>query len=521
MISTKAKLIRFPLQNRCRFDWGEHGEICYGSGSFQQQIEKGTKVAVGRILTNLDGVRIELKSDDDVDLQLVDISSSTNVIAWPNGIISQAYQASTVYQGDQITYSGYAGNGVNAGDEYIQFDKPTNREYEILAYGYNKGFAMITYSWTGKVGCTNSETSSSGSGFFMQNITRGESAEIGKLPAGLSDVYIRLESPGDIDIQLFDGKTPLIGWDDSSILGAYSGFSTNQYAGVEIQYSGYNGEQREGTFGYEYIFLRGTLTKSVTLKVSAYSSGLASVEYSWGYYAKAKNSDTSALREKLHHIIKNHTKHSYKTTWDLLKRTDQDATTPSNVRLLYSRKSVPKTLQDNGTGGDRWNREHVWAKSHGNFGTAPGAGTDLHALRASDASVNADRSAKDFDNGGIALDGAGSASDCSECLEDSDSFEPPDEVKGDIARMIFYMATRYDGDQLSNGLKLDVVDTTGTPYGMGTTGSGQIGKLSALKKWNKEDPPSEEEKHRNNMVFAIQGNRNPFIDHYEWVELIF
>ena len=78
----------------------------------------------------------------------------------------------------------------------------------------------------------------------------------------------------------------------------------------------------------------------------------------------------------------------------------------------------------NGSGVDNWNREHVWAKSHGNFGTTAGAGTDLHHLRATDVSVNSSRGNLDFDNGGV------NHSEATECKYDSDSWEPRDSVKG-------------------------------------------------------------------------------------------
>jgi hypothetical protein len=76
----------------------------------------------------------------------------------------------------------------------------------------------------------------------------------------------------------------------------------------------------------------------------------------------------------------------------------------------------------------------VWAKSHGDSGTATGPGTDGHHLRPEDVTVNSTRSNKDSDNGGTAV---GQRADC---WSDADSFEPRDAVKGDVARMILSMA---------------------------------------------------------------------------------
>ena len=503
-----------------RFDWGDGGEeSCHGSGTFEQLIEKGHAVTIGTLPAKLENVRIQLVSDGDVDIQVLD-GDGTQVVAWPSGLLNEAWQTTQNYKEDTITYSGYDGVGSNPGNEFVQFDGFTNRDYLIRVYGFDSGFSQVSYEWTGKVGCK--ETANlkpTGSGSFTQDIMEGSIVTVGDLPAGLSDVYIHLESPDDIDIQLYDEETPIVGWNEGIVLSEDSGFATGEYAGVEIQYSGYHGEQRPGTHGHEYIFLKGKLTRTLTLKVMGYAAGAANVSYHWGYYSWATSSDGLILRQQLHDIVRDHTEYSYRECWELLQRTDQDPDNVGNVRLLYSRKSVSKEDRDNGTGGDLWNREHVWAKSHGNFGTSPGPGTDLHALRASDASVNADRSAKDFDNGGLALDGPGSASDCPACLEDADSFEPPDEVKGDVARMLFYMSVRYDAS--SDGIALNIVDFTGTPYGSSTAGNGQIGKLSALKQWHNDDPPSDEEKHRNNLIFQIQGNRNPFVDNPGMVDKIF
>lgn len=204
------------------------------------------------------------------------------------------------------------------------------------------------------------------------------------------------------------------------------------------------------------------------------------------------------------------------------KRTDQDMDNPDNVVLFYTRRTEPKGNQDSGNNGDdAWNREHIYAKSHGDFGTKEGPGTDIHALRAADKSVNAERSNKDFASGGTQLSNTEARDDCPQCLETDESFEPPDEVKGDVARMIFYMVVRYNGGVDSDGVALNVVDGVGTEEGSATANNGVIGDLASLKAWHEEDPVSDEEKHRNNIIYDIQGNRNPFIDNPHFVDIIF
>ncbi|WP_433572975.1 endonuclease I family protein [Streptomyces sp. CA-251247] len=222
------------------------------------------------------------------------------------------------------------------------------------------------------------------------------------------------------------------------------------------------------------------------------------------YYEGALGKSGPELKAALHTIISEQTKLSYDDVWEALKKTDEDPANSANVILLYTGRSQAKTT--NGSGPDDWNREHVWAKSHGDFGTATGPGTDIHHLRPTDVSVNSTRGNLDFDNGGDEV------AEAPGNFADGDSFEPRDQVKGDVARMILYMAVRYDGDEGAPDLEPnDQVNNGSAPA---------IGRLSVLKQWNTEDPPDAFEQKRNEAIFGIQRNRNPFIDHPEWVNAI-
>ncbi|MFI5710362.1 endonuclease [Kribbella sp. NPDC051620] len=223
------------------------------------------------------------------------------------------------------------------------------------------------------------------------------------------------------------------------------------------------------------------------------------------YYAAASGKTGAALKSALHTIISSQTKLTYEQVWNALKDTDQDPANPNNVILLYSGRSQAKST--NGGGVNDWNREHVWAKSHGDFGTATGPGTDVHHLRPEDVSVNSARGNLDFDNGGSAV------TECPGCTADGDSFAPRAAVRGDVARMIFYMAVRYEGGDGWPNLEPNNSVNNGTaPY---------IGKLTVLKAWSAADPPDAFEKRRNQVIFDTwQHNRNPFIDHPEWVSSI-
>lgn len=227
------------------------------------------------------------------------------------------------------------------------------------------------------------------------------------------------------------------------------------------------------------------------------------------YYAPATGLSGAALKSALHDIIAGHIVQTYTCTWDVLKEADQDPANPNNVIDLYSRRSIPKTDQD--TGGNTpnaWNREHVWANSHGFPASSYHAYTDTHHLYAADKSINADRDNDDFAYGGVPN------AECTACKEDSvlHTWEAPNVVKGDIARAMFYMATRYAGGGGDGGTPdLELVDrltNNGEPY---------FGDLCDLVAWHLADPVSAAELRRNAVIYSWQGNRNPFVDHPEHV----
>jgi len=221
-----------------------------------------------------------------------------------------------------------------------------------------------------------------------------------------------------------------------------------------------------------------------------------------GYYEGTEGLYGDQLKAKLHTIIDDHDEPSYNDLRDyILPESDEDPQNPNNVILLYTGRSQAKSTF--GGGVNEWNREHVWAKSHGDFGNTPPCGTDAHMIRPTDVSVNAARGNKDFDEGGQ------QHSEATECYYTTYTWEPRDAVKGDVARMILYMDVRYEGT--SGELDLTVVDA------VNTSPAPEHGRLSTLLEWHEQDPPDAFEMNRNEVVYSYQGNRNPFIDHPEFV----
>ena len=196
------------------------------------------------------------------------------------------------------------------------------------------------------------------------------------------------------------------------------------------------------------------------------------------------------------------------------------------------------------------NREHVWAKSHGmgsddDSSNSGGARGDPMHLLAGNGYVNG------FDYHGNLFYGfvnknnsysdagssynylSGNLKGYSATFGSGTVFEPQDSDKGDIARIIFYMAARYnylsgsDSDGIdANNPWLTLYDGTSDPNGSSsydatTSKQGYMGVLRDLLAWNRLDPPDEWEIHRNNLLFKnYTNNRNPFIDFPEWAEYI-
>nr|WP_254446818.1 endonuclease [Ruegeria sp. HKCCD8929] len=224
--------------------------------------------------------------------------------------------------------------------------------------------------------------------------------------------------------------------------------------------------------------------KSIALSASIFALTLTSVQ--------AQN-----LRDDLHSQSKaGHQRIGYGATYNVLETLYADPDNAENVILFYTNRSQDADQRVNGDAHNGWNREHLWPQSRGT--RREPMKSDLHHLKPTDATVNADRGSLNFDEGG------GPQGEALDTFLDGDSFEPRDEVKGDVARALFYMDIRYEG----TGGEPNLVLVDRSAPGRGT----QIGDLCTLLKWHSSDPPDASEIARNDRIELIQGNRNPFID---------
>lgn len=283
------------------FDWGNTDGQCSGSGQFGQSLQKNAIAYIGEIPKGKKGVTIRLSSSKDLDIQLYDKESGKEIVAWPNGILNDKSKSNTSYESMEIEWSGYKGDcpsfnygsedysicavNTSPGNEYISIDE-TKRDLVMKAYAFRSGGASVQYNWSGTVNCTEGGAKK-GEGTFKQFIQDwGGDAEkvvtVGKIPKGLTDIYIGLTSKNDVDIRLYDKDGTLVIHWPNGLLKDYNKQILNDYKGVKIEYSGYNGDGKNK--GHEYIKIRGTTKNEFVMKAFGYNAGVASVDYSWGKF---------------------------------------------------------------------------------------------------------------------------------------------------------------------------------------------------------------------------------------------
>ncbi|WP_320815757.1 endonuclease [Flavobacterium sp.] len=244
-----------------------------------------------------------------------------------------------------------------------------------------------------------------------------------------------------------------------------------------------------------------------------------------GYYSTATGSGY-ILKTQLYNIIKGHTDQGYTGLYTTYLTSDKDFYYENDGSLLdmYTENPTgPECFftyginQDDGLGGtaecQKYNREHIVPQSV--FSSATPMYSDAHFVVPSDKYLNAQRGNFPF---GRVQTASNTYTNGSKRGNNQNSgysagysntvFEPIDEFKGDIARMIFYFITRYENTVSSytydmfNGTSNQVLTNT---------------FLNILLTWHLNDPVSVRETDRNDAIFARQGNRNPFIDNQNYV----
>ncbi|RQP09649.1 MAG: T9SS C-terminal target domain-containing protein [Chryseobacterium sp.] len=244
------------------------------------------------------------------------------------------------------------------------------------------------------------------------------------------------------------------------------------------------------------------------------------------YYAGTEGLTGYALKTKLSEILSRKTiSWNYGDLPDFYKLTDVDRYYENNGSLLDIYSEVPdgpdayeyryelnQLISGASEEGMGWNREHIFSQSF--FGGNYPMYSDLHFIVPTDARLNQRRSNWPFARvknptmvGSNGMKFGPSATPG----RTTTAAEPIDEFKGDVARMLLYMATRYEGK-----LSRFNPDNERNPLSGEEEKAWEDWYIALLLDWHNLDPVSQREIDRNNYVYQIQGNRNPFVDHPEW-----
>ncbi|MDT8336392.1 MAG: endonuclease [Candidatus Izemoplasmatales bacterium] len=222
----------------------------------------------------------------------------------------------------------------------------------------------------------------------------------------------------------------------------------------------------------------GEFTDTFTVTILEFTGIVIDMEY----YSSVQGLTVNELFLELRTIL-NDTKTyvSYDDARYILDESDADPNIPGNIILVYLGTSISGVWDYGAT----WNREHIWPQSLLSYDSV--MSSDLHNLKPSNPSENSSRGNKYYDY-----------------VETSATYEPPDEVKGDVARILLYMWTMYE--------ILELVDSTPSTY--------QMALLTVLLEWHELDPVDDFERNRNEVIYSYQHNRNPYIDYPEFVKMI-
>ncbi len=294
-----------------------------------------------------------------------------------------------------------------------------------------------------------------------------------------------------------------------------------------------------------YVFVRasptalGNLSGSINISNASVSTLLINVScvginYSVpsGYYSSTLLLAGSALKTALYNKILGHNAVSYSSLWTQFTNTD----TYYNGKVwdIYSTSicgpfanytfTYPINQCGNFTNeGDCYNREHSMPQSW--FASATPIVSDMFHIYPTDAKVNGIRSNDTY--GEVATSTTSGTPSQAGCKSGANTFsflggytgnafEPIDEYKGDLARGYFYLATRYENliaSWFNNSNASDALVANAFP-------AFKSWFVAMLIKWHNQDPVSMKEINRNNAIYSIQGNRNPYIDSPQFVQKI-
>lgn len=427
---------------------------------------------------------------------------------------------------DDVAIEGWTNVVIEGGSAWFYNEFDTNSYANISVY--NSGEKRVTWLISPLLNVDAAESKN------ISFTTRQEFSTGASLKVYVSSDYDGLKEPED-DSYTWTEISATISDDGSDGYGTWTSsgdIDLSSYGNVVVGFK-YEGEETVNDGGYsidDFVFNAGGET------------GPGEVIDPETYFASTDGMTGYALKTELHNIISKNTivlaysSGSEMDVWDAYKTTDDKYGANGIIWDMYSDIPNPESPQipdgdqpneyeytmvtdqcGNYSGeGSCYNREHSFPKSY--FDDAYPMYSDIFHLVPTDGKVNGQRGNHPYGEVGTAswtsINGSklGSAEDG---LGYSGTvFEPIDEYKGDFARNYFYMATRYEdiiGSWQTNSDNADAIldGSSDKVY--------EDWYLALMIKWHTEDPVSTKEQERNDAVSIVQGNRNPFIDHPEWV----
>ena len=269
---------------------------------------------------------------------------------------------------------------------------------------------------------------------------------------------------------------------------------------------------------------------------------VASAQAPAEYYSGTESLTGYALKTKLHDIIStkvyNYHYDDLKTLYgqtDIDRYYDYGADNTTYLLDIYSNNPTGTTayhytlsniIGSANAEGLGWNREHMMPQS--SFNSAYPMYSDLFFVVPTDARINQLRSNYPYGKAGSTVyynftNGSKQASNGTpNATYTGRVYEPIDEFKGDVARTLLYFAVRYEGKLGSFNYTTNAADPTKdqNPLDGSEEKAYENWYIAMLLNWHQQDPVSQREIDRNNSIYNIQKNRNPFIDHPEWVSSI-
>lgn len=274
---------------------------------------------------------------------------------------------------------------------------------------------------------------------------------------------------------------------------------------------------------------------------AVFLSAIVSAQAPSGYYDNTIGLTGYALKTKLHEIISNKNVNwhysdlpTYYNQTDLDKYYDHDANNTTILLDIYSEipsgldsyeYSSANLISTSGAEGLGYNREHAVPQS--TFNSNYPMYSDLHFVIPTDARINQLRNNYPYGigNSTVHYTFSNTSKICNSAIPNyvytNRVYEPIAEFRGDIARMLLYFAVRYEDKLPSFNHSTNINPAIDRSAFDGTAERAfEPAYITMLLQWHQQDPVSQREIDRNNAVYNLQKNRNPFIDNPQWVDSI-